>query len=527
MTPDAPLSRTDTASATRSAVEALWREAGLPATELASLHLPGDGPVLPSSFAVATAAQASLGAAALAAASWRAAVDTMPSRPAESDAFGVDGPSGRASPPGLARVEVDRIGASLGCTSRFLLDGVEPSMWDALSGLYPCGAQIGRPGWVRLHANFAHHRDRALALLGLRPPNDAGGGPGAPPPGELGPDPAASKEAIASALQHWDAVDFETAAAEAGAVVSALRDVDAWDAHPAGIAAAREPLVALRRLGDAPPRSSSFVPGLAATGDPDRAAPLHGLRVLDLTRILAGPVAARLLAQWGADVLMVNAPQLPNIGAIADLSRGKRSALLDLDHPGDAERLRALAASGHVFLQAYRPGALRARGFSPEALAAAAPGIVCVSLAAWGFAGPWAGRRGFDSLVQTAAGFNLAEAAAAGQATPRALPVQILDHAAGHLLAFGTLAALRRQALEGGSWEVRVSLAGTAHWLRSLGQDAGGLRAVAPPLEPWLESEASAWGRLDAPRPVACFDGRRARSALPSVRPGHHPPAWA
>ena len=260
----------------------------------------------------------------------------------------------------------------------------------------------------------------------------------------------------------------------------------------------------------------------AATGT----APLAGLRVLDLTRILAGPVAARLLAHWGAEVLMINSPQLPNIGAIADLSRGKRSAQLDLDRPEDRQRLQALAATGHIFLQGYRPGALAARGFSPESLAATAPGIVCVSLAAWGFSGPWAGRRGFDSLVQTATGFNLAEAAAAGQAVPMAMPVQILDHAAGHLLAFGALAAQHRQAAEGGSWHVKVSLARTGKWLRSLGQDAAGLEAVTPSHAPWLEAEDSGFGRLRAMPPTARFDGVALRSALPAMPPGTHPPAW-
>ena len=485
-------SAVDTADATRRAVAELWRSVGGPPAHLAMLDLPGDGPVLPSSFAVATAAQASLGAAALAAASWRAAVD-----------------GGTESAP----VEVDRVGASLGCTSHFLIDGVEPSLWDPLSGLYDCGAEAGSPGAVRIHANFAHHRDRALTLLGLPP------GPGA-------------REAITHALRRWSATDFEAAAAPAGAVVSALRSFAEWDLHPQAAAVAAEPLVALERVGDAPPRPLASVrpaddgaSGTTSSASPP--APLAGLRVLDLTRILAGPVAGRLLAQWGAEVLMVNAPQLPNIGAIADLSRGKRSALLDLDRPQDAERLRALAAQGHVFLQGYRPGALGARGFSPQALAQAAPGIVCVSLAAWGFSGPWAGRRGFDSLVQTATGFNLAEAAAAGRQAAMAMPVQILDHAAGHLLAFGALAALRRQALEGGSWHVRVSLARTALWLRAMGQDSAGLRAVAPDLAPWREEEPSGWGRLAGMRPVARFGGQVARSAWPSMPPGSHPAAWA
>lgn len=447
----------------------LWRGLDLPAGALARVALPGDGPVLPSSFAVATLAQASLAAAALAASEWAATAG----RPAAS-------------------VRVDRREAALECSSHFQLDGRTPELWDPLSGLYRC-----RDGWVRVHANFAHHRDHALAVLGL-------------PAG-----PATPREAVAAALHGWEAVAFEDAMAAAGGVASALRSFDAWDAHPQAAAVAAEPLVAIERFGDAPPRAPA----------PGGAGPLAGLRVLDLTRILAGPVAGRLLAHWGADVLMLNAPQLPNIGAIADLSRGKRSALLDLDRAADRTRLHTLAATGHVFLQGYRPGALAARGFGPAALAAAAPGIVYVSLAAWGFGGPWAGRRGFDSLVQTATGFNVAEAEAAGSATPKALPVQILDHAAGHLLAFGALVALRRQALEGGSWHVKVSLARTGLWLRSLGQDRAGLAAVAP--APVLEEEDSGFGRLSAMPPTVRFDGVRQRSAQPSMPPGSHPAAWA
>jgi crotonobetainyl-CoA:carnitine CoA-transferase CaiB-like acyl-CoA transferase len=448
----------------------LWQGLDLPVAALRRAELPGAGPVLASSFALATAAQASLAAAAL------AASELDPRRP---------------------QVRIDRVGAALACSSHFLLDGVAPRLWDPLSALYPCGADVGAPGFVRVHANFQHHRERALAGLGLPPDS--------------------TRDAVAQALRSWSAQAFEDAAAAAGAVVSALRDFATWDAHPQARAVAAEPLVALVRIGDAPPRPR-------AAGD---LGPLAGLRVLDLTRILAGPVAGRLLADWGADVLMLNGPRQPNIAAIADLSRGKRSALIDLDLASGRQRLQTLAASGHVFLQAYRPGSLAARGFGPEALAAVAPGLVCVSLAAWGHSGPWAGRRGFDSLVQTASGFNAAEAAAAGRAAPMALPVQILDHAAGHLLAFGALAALRRQAQEGGSWHVQVSLARTGLWLRSLGQDAAGLAAEAPSPEAWLAEADSGFGRLRALRPAAQFDGLVLRSPRPSMPPGSHPAAWS
>jgi len=257
------------------------------------------------------------------------------------------------------------------------------------------------------------------------------------------------------------------------------------------------------------------------------AGPLAGLRVLDLTRILAGPIACRTLAAYGADVLLLNSPRLPNIDAIAETSRGKRSAHVELREEGGRETLRRLLHDAHVFVQGYRPGALAALGFGPEELVRARPGLVVASLSAYGTTGPWAGRRGFDSLVQAAAGFNDAEAHAAGSATPQALPLQILDYGAGYLLAFGIQAALRRQALEGGSWHVQVSLAGVGRWLRGLGRVADGLAARRPEIAPWLTSEPSGFGRLVGVRHAAEFSRTPAQWRLPSMPPGTHRPAWA
>jgi hypothetical protein len=462
-----------------AALQDLWSLGGLPAAALDAVDLPGTGPVVPSSFAVATAAQASLAAAALAAAElWHL---RCPGRERQ-------------------QVGVPREHATLECLAYHAVDGVVPPIWDPLSGLYRCGDALGTPGWVRIHANFAHHRDGALRLLGLPP----------------GPD--TPREAVARALAHWESVAFETAAAEAGLVVTAARSFAAWDATPAGQALHGHPVVEIERIGDAAP--------LPWPALPDGASPLAGLRVLDLTRILAGPVAGRLLAVHGAEVLMVNGPHLPNIAAIADMSKGKRSALLDLRTDPGRDTLRRLLSEAHVFLQGYRPGGLDTLGFGAEEAAQVRPGIVHVSLSAYGHRGPWADRRGFDSLVQTATGFNLAEAEAAGQAEPKALPLQILDYAAGHLLAFGALAALWRQQREGGSWQVRVSLAGVGRWLRGLGRDTAGLQVTRPPLEPYLEQVDSGFGRLTTVRHAVRMSATPPRWALPSVPPGTHPPAW-
>ena len=481
------------------AVAALWRDAQLPAAALARLQLLGDSSaaVLPSSFCVATAAQASLAGAALAAA----------------EVWHLRHPQAARLP-----VQIDRSHATLGCTGNFSIDGHLPLVWDPLSGLYPCGAGLpgSNAGWVRIHANFAHHRDGVLHLLHLPHPPDG---------------QASARDAVAQALRGWAAPAFEQAAADAGLVVAALRSAADWDAHPQAAAVAAQPLVAIEmieQLGADTPAA----PALPWPPTGPTQAPLQGLRVLDLTRILAGPVAGRLLAGFGADVLLVNAAHLPNIDAIAETSRGKRSCLIDLRKPADQASFNHLVDGCHVLLQGYRPGALAGHGYSAEALAQQRPGIVVAELSAYGWTGPWAGRRGFDSLVQTATGFNLAEAEAAGSSTPQAMPVQILDYCAGHLLAFGIQAALLRQARQGGSWRVRVSLAGVGLWLRSLGRQPDGLAAQQPDITPLLEDSPSGFGHAGQPgvlravRRVAWFPTLPLAAVLPSMPPGSHAPVW-
>jgi crotonobetainyl-CoA:carnitine CoA-transferase CaiB-like acyl-CoA transferase len=276
--------------------------------------------------------------------------------------------------------------------------------------------------------------------------------------------------------------------------------------------------MAIERIGDAPPLRWP----LSARSD----VPLAGLRVLDLTRILAGPFGTRLLATYGADVLLVNAPHLPNIEAIADLSRGKLSALCDLREPAGRTALRAVLRDAHVFVQGYRPGALAHHGFDAASIVRERPGIVVGSLSAYGETGPWGRKRGFDSLVQSATGFNLAEAEAAGSNKPQPLPLQILDMASGALLAFGVQAALWRQQTEGGSWQVRVSLARTGRWLRDLGRVASGFVAPANDGADLLEFSASGWGRLGSIRHAAQFSPPLTASLRPSMQPGSHPLAW-
>ncbi|MEO7106486.1 MAG: CoA transferase [Rhodoferax sp.] len=449
----------------------IWALGGLAPEALRYVDLQGTDPVLPSSFAVGTAAQTSIAAAALAACEL-----------------------GHTRGQSRQRVDVDMVHAALECEGWFSVEGQVPNIWDPFSGLYACAG-----GWVRVHANFAHHRDGVLNLLGLS-------------------SATAQREDAQQALRNWKALDFEQAAAERGLVVSALRSFAQWDAHPQAQAIAAQPLLTIERIGDAAPLA---LPALRADQ-----LPLTGLRVLDLTRIVAGPVAGRTLAALGADVMLVNAPQLPNISFIAESSRGKLSCLLDLRAEDDRAAMDALVAEADVFVQGYRPGGLEVLGYGAEALAARRPGIIVVSLTAYGSEGPWAQRRGFDSLVQAATGFNLAEAQAAGSAQPKALPMQILDHASGYLMAFAASVAKARQLQDGGSWHVRVSLAQTAHWLRELGRITGGFDAIAPDRQTYLERYDSGFGRLVAVRPTPQLSKTPAHWSRRSVPPGTDTPQW-
>lgn len=452
-------------------LQKLWQLAGLAPEALSFATLSGSEPVFPSSFAIGTAAQAAIAAAALAACEM-----------------------GHVRGQPRQQVSVDTLHAAVECTGWFAIDGIEPPMWDAFSGLYPCA-----DGHVRVHANFVHHRNGALRLLGL--------------------DPAiATRSDAQQAMLAWRAVDFERGAAERGLVATALRSFADWDATPQAQAIAAQPLMTIEQLGDAAPLA---MPTLTPAQRP-----LSGVRALDLTRVLAGPVSGRALAAFGADVMLINSPHLPNIAAIADTSRGKRSAQLDLRSAQGRSTLWELIDEAHVFSQGYRPGGLAELGFSPLALAERRPGIVCVSLSAYGTQGPWAERRGFDSLVQTAMGFNHAEGVFAGDGKPRALPMQLLDQASGYLMAFGAAVALCRQQTQGGSWHVQVSLAQTAQWLRSLGRINNGLEASKPDITPYLVTTPSGFGELCAVVPSAQLARTPAGYSRASMPPGSTEPRW-
>lgn len=445
----------------------LCAKAGLP--DAARLTVTGHEPALPSSFRVDAAAASSIGAAGLAAeAIWRHR-------------------TGHAQ-----QVAIDiRHAAAEFRSERYIRVGDNPPKdpWDPIAGAYPTA-----DGWVRLHTNFPHHRDAILKLLACDN----------------------TREAVAAALRRRKAEAFETAAWQAGACVSAYRSLAEWDAHPHARALAGLPPLRLERLRAAPPHP--FAP------NPDR--PLAGVKVLDLTRVIAGPVAGRTLAAHGADVLYVASPNVPNLpDLVADTGRGKRACAIDLETAEGRDTLRGLVEHCDIFLQSYRPGALARHGFGPAQVAAMRPGIVVGTLSAYGETGPWAGKRGFDSLVQTATGFNHAEAQAAGQSAPKPLPCQALDHASGYLLALGTMAARLRQAREGGSWKVSVALATTGHWLRALGR-IDGLATPDPDIADLLEPSRFGDTATTAIRHAAALSDTPAHWARGASILGADPAAW-
>ena len=451
----------------------LWTLAAGEPAALEAVTLTGEEPQLPSSFRVAAAAQTSIAAAALAAAQiWK-----LRSRQGQD-------------------VAVDMRHAVVECRSERYLrldDTPPPPAWDAIAGVYRTRGQR----FVRLHTNFPHHRDAVCSVLNCK----------------------AERDEVQAALMNWDAEAFETAAYERGGVVSMMRSYDEWSATPQAKALAALPVITFEKIGEAAPK-----PWPAG----DR--PLAGLRVLDLSRVIAGPVAGRTLAAHGADVMLISSPDLPAIPWLTiDTGRGKLSAFLDLKREDGRNQMKALLADADIFSQGYRPHALADLGFSPEQAAAINPGIVCVSLSAYGHVGPWSGRRGFDSLVQTSTGFNHAEGQAAGVDGPKELPAQILDHATGHLMAFGAMMAKARQSQQGGSWHVRVSLAQTGKWIWDMDRVADGLKTEdlkAEAVLPFVEQVPSGFGALDAIRHAAQLSRTPAFWSRPAVPLGTNPPQW-
>ncbi|KVL02129.1 CoA transferase [Burkholderia cepacia] len=453
----------------------LWLLAHGDPGALARATVTGQDPTLPSTFRVGTLAAATIAAAGLAAAECH-----------------------RLRTGVAQTVDVSVRDALVAFRSERYLrvdDGPPPELRHPVTGFYE--TRDGR--WIQLHANFPHHLQGILGVLGC----------------------GAQRDDVAAAIRTRDGAALDTALAEAGLCAALIRTPDEWTTHEQACAIASLPLFEIERIGDAP---------VEPIGGGDAGQPLAGVRVLDLTRIIAGPVAGRTLASHGAQTLLVNGPHLPNIAPLViDNGRGKRSTWIDLRDDAGVDTLHALARDADVFLQSYRPGALAARGFGPHALAARRPGIVCVSISAYGHAGPWAQRRGFDSLVQSASGIAWQEQQAAHANAPRHLPCQALDHATGYLAAFGAMTALAHRAREGGSWHVRLSLAQTGRWLQSFGIVPDGLQVpdfARTDVRDRIERIASPFGMLDAVRPAERLSATPPSLARPSVPPGTDDARW-
>jgi crotonobetainyl-CoA:carnitine CoA-transferase CaiB-like acyl-CoA transferase len=395
-----------------------------------------------------------------------------------------------------ARVDDGAVATAFHSERHLRVDGREPVNFAPLSRFWRT-----TDGWVRTHANYPHHRERLLGALGVPEGRDT---------------PA---EVLAEVLAERSAVEVEETVYAAGGLAIALRTPGQWATHPQGRAIAAHPLVARERLDTAPVR-----PLVPLAGDP--LLPAAGLRVLDLTRVIAGPVATRTLALLGADVLRIDSPRLPEIDdQHADMDFGKRSTTLDLSARADRSAFEELLAEADVVVTGYRPGALDRFGLRPRALAERRPGLVVAQLSAWGDYGPWSGRRGFDSLVQVATGIAEIEGSAE---RPGALPAQALDHGTGYLLAAAVLRALTEQLDDGGSRFVRLALARTAEWLVNglARQDEEPADASYEPAR-WLAGTDSDLGRLRYARSPVSFAGGPADWARPPGRLGTDPARWA
>jgi crotonobetainyl-CoA:carnitine CoA-transferase CaiB-like acyl-CoA transferase len=441
------------------------------------VELTGADPILPSPLRLGEAGAATIAAAGLAATRlWEL----------------------RGGRPQAVRVDVDAAAAAMR-SSRYVrveteapqqLADFRPRATRGGLGVYP--TRDGR--WMYLHRAFAHHRARICSVL----------------------ECADDETDIAAAVKGWDALPLEDAVVGAGACAAVVRAAAEWRTFEQAQAIEDLPLLEIDRIGDAPPRPRDST-----------ARPLTGMRVLDLTRVLAGPTCGRTLAEHGAEVLRVGTPRWPDdVAMLRDTGHGKRSTALDLTTPEDAARLRELVRGADVFVQGYRPGAVAGLGFGIEDVMALRPGVVYVQLSAFSHRGPWSSRRGFDSIVQAHSGIADEHAV---EGVPRFVPANPLDYMTGYLAAFGAIVALARQVRAGGSYRVTLSLAQTGRWLAGLPRVASdGVAADLPAerLEALMMTSDTPFGRLRHLAPVAQLSETPGRWDRPAVPLEHDPPEW-
>ncbi len=435
------------------------------------MTIDGGDPVLGARFAIGEAAAVALGACGAAAA------DLWHRRTGVAQEARASVRAAAASLLGFAHVRV--AGHAIA-----RINESNPSV-----ALYECGD--GR--WIHLHGGFPNLRRGTLGVLGCD-------------------DDAAS---IAAAVRSWNAAELEDALADRGLCGAIARTAEEWAAHPQGEALAELPAVEVIKVGEHPPQPLTS----------DRR-PLAGVRVLDLTRVLAGPACGRALAEHGADVLRIASPNLPAIELFdIETGHGKRSAYVDLDDRDGPARLRSLLESADVFVDGFRHGALARRGFGAEEVVAMRPGIVHVAINCYGHVGPWRGRPGWEQLAQSATGMAAAQGA---PGPPRLVPAAACDYTTGYLAAYGTMIALARRAREGGSWLVRASLCQTAMWIGRLGAEYDPAAATGVgDLSDLLMTTATPFGDVTHLRPATQLAVTPPRWELPTVPLGTHEAVWA
>lgn len=372
-----------------------------------------------------------------------------------------------------------------------VIDGDNQDLWSPISGFY----QTQDNRWIQLHCNFPHHQQGVISLLHCED----------------------NKASVTDAVKNWPALQLEEALANLGLCAAVVRTPDEWKQHPQSQAIENLPLIEIIKIGTSKPESLSM-------GN----RPLSGINVLDLTRVIAGPVCGKTLAEHGATVMLVSSPELPCIlPLVMDTGFGKLSAYLDLNKNNDKERLIQLIKNTDIFAQSYRPGGLDKKGFSPEVLAKYRPGIIYITFSAYSHVGPWANRHGYDSLVQSATGIVHEQSDAN---IPKHLPAQSLDYITGFLAAAGAMEALRRRALDGGSYLVRVSLAQTAHWFKQLGRVTGDFSHCKIPTREQIKSllthTATTFGEIEHLLPVLKMSETPPSWDKPSSPLGTNQPKW-
>jgi crotonobetainyl-CoA:carnitine CoA-transferase CaiB-like acyl-CoA transferase len=359
--------------------------------------------------------------------------------------------------------------------------------------LYPC--RDGR--FLHLQGSFPHLRDATLELL----------------------DCDDTVEAVGAKIAQRESFELEETIAERGLCGAVIRTAEEWAVHPQGVATGNVPVIEIIKIAEGEPQPL-----------PAAARPLGGVRILDLTRVLAGPISARTMAAYGADVLHVRSPKLPSFDLlVADTNHGKLSTFLDLTRDEDVARLRDLAREADIFVQGYRGRALANRGFGPDDLASLRPGMIYVSLNCYGHTGPWADRPGWEDLAQSVSGIA-EENGRPGD--PRLVLAPICDYTTGYLAAVGAMMALTRRMNEGGSYHVRVSLTRTAMWIES--QPRCPAEEASKALANALEVDAGAammvsetpFGKLHHLDPIVRMSETPPHWVRTTVPLGTHAPQW-